>query len=143
MSIKEKVYEKLWELFPEKCLEFLSKYIQEKTKYNPNILIQDIRLFKYFIDNNTGNHQLFTILFEILPIVIIIEGYVYKKTLYFDIDFNGKQDRCIWYKRYDGESITIRNLWNADLWQAILSLLEAIESHPERPNFKYVWRRAK
>ena len=128
MDIKEEVYELLWELFENECPLFAKLQAN-----NGNDVYDDG--FIVWINEKSEREQIWTILNEILPSgiktdkcygliidphsVCVQYGYLYPRTNVLDLLFGLKSAN--------------------NIWQAILSLLKAIESHGERDNLKFVW----
>lgn len=140
MTLQQQVYEKLWKLFKDEC-----PYFVEFQRINKGIDIYEIikRNRNYSI-----SEQINKIIFEILPVSVGLcdigaccEILHILKTLVPDGKNNYKV-KLNWYLFYEGNDereLVGSEDWQDDIWQAILSLLTAIESHPDRDKFKFVW----
>ena len=136
MDIKEEVYKLLWELFENECPLFAKLQAN-----NGNDVYDDD--FIVWINEKSERDQIWTILNEILPNRIYIKNRISacKLTIvpcdnyinYFELTpLNQFGDFQI-QRLFEIESN------RGDIWQPILSLLKAIESHGERDNLKFVW----
>ena len=135
MDIKEEVYELLWELFKDEC-PFI-------VKYGEAYLWNQAEGMDRTLDMLDVNAQIWTILNEILPAAIkhnnIVYEYEHRKKIFIDGVYH-----IIDYLDLSGYSFikdphALLNIIDKNIFQAILSLLKAIESHGERDNLKFVW----
>jgi len=126
-KIQEEVYKLLEELFKDKCPLFKSDNTLRDFVLNPEGL-------KVYLEYYSKADNIWTILSEILPEEIILKtrhgnkkrygkGFLFGQFNYFFIP--GKAEL------FDIEEDTT--------WQSLLSLLEAIKTHPDKDEFEYRW----
>jgi len=86
-NVKDRVYELLWELFKDECLyiQKLKEYyeIGDRDKLNLNQFIHEFRIANNFMKSA----EIATILFEILPVEIIIDRRTYHDGFRKDVIF--------------------------------------------------------
>jgi hypothetical protein len=137
MEIKEKVYELLWELFKDECPYF-------NFKSNNLADTPQTRLMLLNSKSQSESYQIWTILNEILPDSIWIKRdsqYTNTYDFYFSKSYipnSNLKPICLYY----GKPIDDILLWSmsqSNIFQAILSLLEAIKNHKDKDKFVCKW----
>ena len=138
-KIKEEVIGLITELFWDKCpyiKETLDSYYEEWGLNPAEDHKEKFRdIFEDFCRDYYGEPE-WTILTEILPAEIKYRRFWYNK-LYNQCVMNKKLHHYISYSAF--AALISSGNWQTDFWQALYTLLEAIQNLPDREQFKFEW----